>query len=324
MSINSTKILLTNTMMIGVIMTICSNNWISMWMGLEISLLSFIPFMQTDNQVSSESMIKYFIMQSAASTMMLLSVVTMLIGGSILDEIIMTVAMLIKIGSVPFHNWVIMVIESLGYYTIFTLLTILKIPPLSILYQTSSQMLNIPIILSMIISSISCLNQSSVRKTLGYSSIYNMAMLMLVINSYYIMMTYLILYSTTMIMLIFLTKKLKINFINQMLINEHDMTIKINLWLNMLSMGGFPPLIGFISKLLVIQMLIFNNEVLLMTIMVLTSMLVIMFYMRMAFTSLMSISLSKKWMKNKTNFSYFIMLMNLTLTPLMISLSTIT
>nr|ATF28630.1 NADH dehydrogenase subunit 2 [Phlogotettix sp. EMHAU-15090801] len=323
MSINSTKILLTNTMMIGVIMTICSNNWISMWMGLEISLLSFIPFMQTDNQISSESMIKYFIMQSAASTMMLLSVVIMLIGGSIFDEITMTMAMLIKIGSVPFHNWVIMIIESLGYYTIFTLLTILKIPPLSILYQTSSQMLNIPIILSMIISSISCLNQSSVRKTLGYSSIYNMAMLMLVINSYYIMMMYLILYSITMIMLIFLTKKLKINFINQMLINEHNMTIKINLWLNMLSMGGFPPLIGFISKLLIIQMLIFNNEVLLMVIMVLTSMLVIMFYMRMAFTSLMSISLSKKWMSNKTNANYFIMLTNLTMTPLMISLSTI-
>nr|UKE80287.1 NADH dehydrogenase subunit 2 [Phlogotettix monozoneus] len=324
MLFNSTKLLLTNTMMIGVIMTICSNNWISMWMGLEISLLSFIPFMQTDNQISSESMIKYFIMQSAASTMMLLSVVTMLIGGSMFDEIIMTVAMLIKIGSVPFHNWVIMIIESLSYYTIFTLLTILKLPPLSILYQTSSQMLNIPIMLSMIISSVSCLNQSSVRKTLGYSSIYNMAMIMLVINSYCVMMTYLIFYSITMIMLINMTKKLKINFINQMLINEHNMNIKINLWLNMLSMGGFPPLIGFIGKLLVIQMMILNNEVLLMVIMVLTSMLVIMFYMRMAFTSLMSISLSKKWMTNKTNSSYFIMLTNLTLTPLMISLSSIT
>nr|YP_010272355.1 NADH dehydrogenase subunit 2 [Phlogotettix cyclops]UKE80352.1 NADH dehydrogenase subunit 2 [Phlogotettix cyclops] len=323
MLFNSTKLLLTNTMMIGVIMTICSNNWISMWMGLEISLLSFIPFMQTDNQISSESMIKYFIMQSAASTMMLLSVVTMLVGGSMFDEIIMTVAMLIKIGSVPFHNWVIMIIESLSYYTIFTLLTILKIPPLSILYQTSSQMLNIPIMLSMVISSISCLNQSSVRKTLGYSSIYNMAMIMLVINSYCIMLVYLILYSITMIMLINMTKKLKINFINQMLINEHNMNIKINLWLNMLSMGGFPPLIGFIGKLLVIQMMILNNEVLLMVIMVLTSMLVIMFYMRMAFTSLMSISLSKKWMTNKTNSSYFIMLTNLTLTPLMISLSSI-
>nr|YP_010272381.1 NADH dehydrogenase subunit 2 [Phlogothamnus polymaculatus]UKE80378.1 NADH dehydrogenase subunit 2 [Phlogothamnus polymaculatus] len=319
MTINSTKVLLANTMMIGVIMTICSNNWISMWMGLEMSLLSFIPFMQTSKTISSESMIKYFIMQSVASTMMLLSVAIMLIGVSMMAEMILTIAMLIKIGAVPFHNWVLMIIETLSYYTMLTLLTVIKIPPLTILYQINSKMLNIPIMMSMLISSIACLNQSSMRKTLAYSSIYNMAMMLLVINSFSMTMTYMIIYSTMLVLLVSMVTTLKINFINQLIFNEYDSTVKINLWINMLSMSGFPPMIGFLGKIIILQAMILNMEILLTIVLVLTSMLVIMFYTRLAFTSMMVTSITKKWMDNKTNSMFYMMFTNIMLTPALMS-----
>nr|YP_010272342.1 NADH dehydrogenase subunit 2 [Parascaphoidella transversa]UKE80326.1 NADH dehydrogenase subunit 2 [Parascaphoidella transversa] len=323
MLFNSSKLLLANTMMIGVIMTICSNNWISMWMGLELSLLSFIPFIQTDNLMSSESMIKYFIIQSVASTMMLFSVVIMLIGVNMMNETIMTIAMLMKLGSVPFHNWVLMIIEMLSYYTMFSLLTILKAPPLLIMYQINSMNLFIPIILSMIFSAILCLNQASIRKTLAYSSIFNISLMLIIMDSMNMLVLYLAFYSIMMITMTNIIKNLKINFINQMVMNEFNNSIKMNLWINMLSMSGFPPMIGFLGKMMVIQTLIQKNEFLLLLILLLSSMLVTMFYTRMAFTSMMLTISTKKWNKHYTSTLYYPMVVNIIFTPVFISLTSI-
>nr|UKE80339.1 NADH dehydrogenase subunit 2 [Melanetettix sp. n. XTW-2022a] len=323
MYFNSTKLLLTNTMMIGVIMTICSNNWFSMWMGLEISLLSFIPMMQTSKILSSESMIKYFIVQSVASTLMLLSISIMLIGVSMMNEFLLTTAMLIKIGSAPFHNWVLYIIETLNYYEMWIMLSIIKMPPLTIMYQTNTKFLMLPIILGMIISSISCLNQTSMRKTMGYSSVYNISLMLMTISKYNIMLIFMAIYTMMLAMVTNIMSKLKISFINQMVFNEKDLTMKINLWINMLSMGGFPPMMGFVSKILVIQMMISTNQPILILSIVLTSMLVMLFYMRIAFTSIMSVSISGKWMNNKMTSYYFNLILNLIPFPLMISLTSI-
>nr|ATD52986.1 NADH dehydrogenase subunit 2 [Cicadula sp. EMHAU-2015-Zz052713] len=323
MKFNSTKFVLANTMMIGVIMTICSNNWVSMWMGLEVSLISFIPFMQNNSMVYAESMIKYFIIQSVASTMFLFSVIILLVGASMMNEMIMTIAMLIKIGSAPFHNWVMMIIENLSFYTMFTLLTVIKIPPLMVLYQTSTDLLNFPIMLSMIISSIMSLNQNSIRKILGYSSIYNIATMLILINKFNTLLVFLMIYSLPLIMIIKMTKTLKINFINQMALNEFNSMIKINLWINMMSMSGFPPLMGFLGKIITIQVLMENVSYLTLTVLMLSSILVMMFYMRMIFTLMISVSMSKKWTLNKTNFSYETIPLNIFLTSSFISISLI-
>nr|YP_011018089.1 NADH dehydrogenase subunit 2 [Bhatia longiradiata]WQH58287.1 NADH dehydrogenase subunit 2 [Bhatia longiradiata] len=322
MLLNSTKLILTNTMMIGVIMTICSNNWFSMWMGLEISLISFIPLMQTSKNLSSQSMIKYFIVQSVASTLMLLSVMIMLIGVSMMETLLLMLAMLIKVGSAPFHNWVMMIIETMNYYEMWIMLTIIKLPPLTVMYQINSKMLMIPILLGMLISSISCLNQTSMRKTLGYSSIYNMSLMLLTLNKFNVMIMYMIIYSMMLAMLTNLLSKLKISFINQVVFNEKKSLMKIYIWINMLSMGGFPPLLGFFTKLFVIQIMISNNEMMITAIIVLTSMLVMLFYMRLAFTSMMSFSTSMKWSKNVTNM-YFNMMLNLITFPLIVSMNSV-
>nr|YP_010431990.1 NADH dehydrogenase subunit 2 [Abrus yunshanensis]USS62525.1 NADH dehydrogenase subunit 2 [Abrus yunshanensis] len=313
MLMNSTKLTLANTMMIGVIMTTCSNNWISMWMGLEISMLSFLPFMVNKNKLSSESLVKYFIIQSVASTIFLLSVICMLIGVNMLNEMTLTMSMLIKLGSAPFHMWVLMIIETINYLPLFFLLTVLKIPPLSILYQINTKMLTIPIILSMLVSSISCLNQSSMRKTLGFSSIYNISLMMISINKFNVMMIYLMIYSTMMILLTNICKKMKINFINQMIFNEFSIWMKINMWINMLSMSGFPPLMGFSAKLMIIQTLMNNNEFIMVIILVLTSFLVMMFYMRLTFSSLMNLYSFKKWTLNKITSVFYLFSLNLML-----------
>nr|YP_009439676.1 NADH dehydrogenase subunit 2 [Yanocephalus yanonis]ATG83149.1 NADH dehydrogenase subunit 2 [Yanocephalus yanonis] len=323
MLFNSTKLTLANVMMIGVIMTICSNNWISMWMGLEITLLSFIPFMQSKIKTSSESMMKYFIIQSVASTMFMFSMICMLIGVNMLNEMFLSISMLIKLGSAPFHNWVLMIIENISYMTLFSLLTIIKIPPLMILYQINSKIILLPIIISMIVSSIMCINQSSVKKTLGFSSIYNSSMMLISMNKVGLLMNYMLIYSLTMLPLTVMVSKLKINYMNQMVFNDFSTWMKTNMWINMLSMGGFPPLMGFLGKLMIMQNLISNNQNLLTSILMMTSILVMLFYTRMAFTSMMTIYSLKKWIINKPDLMKFIMSLNLTSTPLILTLKSV-
>nr|YP_010478320.1 NADH dehydrogenase subunit 2 [Nesophrosyne sp. 21 GMB-2012]UVI59764.1 NADH dehydrogenase subunit 2 [Nesophrosyne sp. 21 GMB-2012] len=322
MYFNSTKILLSNTMMIGVIMVNCSNNWLSMWMGLELVIMSFIPFMQNENQLSSEAMIKYFIVQSIASTMFLFSITIMLVGDSMmtaLNEIILTTSMLIKLGSAPFHGWVLMIIEPLSLFPLTCMLTLMKLPPLIIMNQINTKLLTIPILLGMIISSVACINQTSIRKTLGYSSIYNMSLMMIILPSLMETMLFLTMYSVMLILLSKSIKTMKINFINQMITSNFNNWVKMLLWINMLSMAGFPPLMGFFMKIMIFQKAINENLNSMLLTLVLTSMLVMLFYMRLTFTSMLTFNSFKKWSLISKPFNQYMFLMNILLTPILCS-----
>nr|YP_010924949.1 NADH dehydrogenase subunit 2 [Chanohirata theae]WKB17927.1 NADH dehydrogenase subunit 2 [Chanohirata theae] len=319
MNFNSTKVLLANCMVIGVAMSICSNNWISMWMGLEISILCFIPFMQTDKILSEESSIKYFIIQSMASACLLLGIISMLIGVNMYNEtFLMSMSMLIKIGVAPFHNWLLYIVENLKYMVMFTLITILKVPPLTILsYCTMNT--EMPVMLSMLLGAVLCLNQTSTRKIIAYSSIFNIGLLLMVIKSNSVWINYLIIYSLLIMIMILILSESKINFINQMISNKFNPWIKTNIWMNMLSMGGMPPLMGFIPKIMVMQMMIKENSWMMLMTLILSSLLVLSFYLRLAFTAMFNFNYMLKWNMNYSTTKFSMLWFNLT-TPLVISL----
>nr|WRK21401.1 NADH dehydrogenase subunit 2 [Acostemma sp.] len=316
MNKNSSSILLLNTMVIGVTMTICSNNWLSMWSGMEMSMLSIIPLMHNKKSMSSESSMKYFIVQSMSSMMFMLSVVSMLIGVSMQYEIIMTIAMSIKIALAPFHSWILYIIEGLEYYPIILLITIMKIPPLTIISYMSKE-LSLMSMTSMIIGSTMCLNQSSLRKIITYSSIFNMGMISSIIKQMIMWTSFIMIYSVMLTIFIMTIKFNKINFMNQMVFNKFNMYTKTMLWINLLSMGGFPPLMGFINKLIVIQFLIMKHEFIQLFIMSMSSLMVMFFYIRLTYISMMVSSITQKWNKKSNEMNLSLFSMNLLATPMM-------
>nr|UGK73269.1 NADH dehydrogenase subunit 2 [Cicadellidae sp. 'Neodcortus squaras'] len=317
MNFNSTKVLLANCMVIGVTMSICSNNWISMWMGLEVSILSFIPFIQNNNSNNEESSIKYFIIQSVASACFMLGVIIMLIGVSMINfSTLMTMAMLVKIGVAPFHNWVLMIIESLNYKVLLVLITIMKMPPLTILSYSSVNMY-LPILISLTLSSIWCLNQTSMKKIIAYSSIFNMGMVLMSMQMNIVWINFMMLYSTMSMLITWTLNFSKINFINQIIMNEYNPTVKLNIWVNMLSMGGLPPLLGFFTKIMIIQIIINESNWILLANLICCSLLVMSFYLRLAFTSMFFFNLLKKWEMKYSAFSYWCLWMNITSPMLM-------
>nr|QZR91889.1 NADH dehydrogenase subunit 2 [Ujna puerana] len=321
MKLNSSNMLFYYTLILGMLTTISSNNWMMMWAGLEISLMSFIPLMSGGIK-GSESSMKYFIIQSMSSSLLMLSILLMMV--KLNYNYMICVSLLIKMGVAPMHNWILSIVNGLDYISLFMLLTIMKIGPLTLLSYIN-QNIELFIMTSLIFGSILGLNQNSIRKVMSYSSIYNMGYIISVINKNMIWFLYLMMYSVVLMMIILLLKKLKINYLNQFMINDMSLESKMSMWISMLSLGGMPPFLGFFPKLMIIQMMLTNNMIFIVVLMILSSLVVMFFYIRMMFVMLISYSMMMKWNLLKVNkISFIYMSMNIFMFPVMVLTKSLT
>nr|QWC53788.1 NADH dehydrogenase subunit 2 [Evacanthus danmainus] len=308
---NSSFFLFMGSMILGIMVSFCSNNLIMVWVGLEISLLSFMPIMTGESLLNSESSMKYFIVQSLSSSLLLLGMMMMILNFGFLGNLIMSISLMIKIGVAPFHSWVLSVVEGLNYFSLFIMLFMMKLAPLLI---CSLMNINLMIFsfLTMVIGSISGLIQNSIRKLLAYSSIYNLGLMVSCIYEISIWLIYFLVYGFILILLLFMLSLLNSNYLNQIIMVEFDLFKKLIFWSIMLSMGGLPPFLGFFNKLIVIEFLVMNENFILVITLILTALMVIFYYIRLTFISLMFFSSSLKInLVNVSSLSMLILLINL-------------
>lgn len=273
--------------------------------------------------MSSECCLKYFIIQRIRSSLFILSFLFILINVNINAELILIISLIIKIGVSPFHTWVLNVIEGLSFKSIFILLTFLKLPPLCILGYTRGYLFYF-VVLTLFISSIFGLNQNSFRKIVGYSSIFNIGFILSCININQVWLFYLFFYSGVIFILIFILFNLNINYLNQFIINDFSPISKFILLISLLSMGGIPPLIGFIIKLVVLEILLFMNFYFLCLFIVFTSLLIIFFYIRITFLSIIIYAYLPKINLNTINYNFsYLIIINLVTILILINLKVI-
>nr|AAZ04137.1 NADH dehydrogenase subunit 2 [Oxya chinensis] len=314
---NSTKLLFLSTLLMGTILSISSNSWFGIWMGLEINLLSFIPMLTNNkNSMINESPIKYFIIQAMASTMLLFSIILIQLKymsweKEIIPSMLISSSLLLKIGAAPFHFWFPEVMGTSEWLNCFMLMTWQKIAPMMIL-SYCIQLTNfifIIVILSIIIGAMGGLNQTSLRHLLAYSSISHLGwMISAMISSENIWEIYFIIYSLMSLILVFMFKQAKLFFLNQIYTASNMKTeIKFMMFLSLLSIGGLPPFIGFLPKWMVMQSLMEMNMTSLMVIMVMLTMVTLYYYLRISFSALIMSYSENSWsfnfMSNKFNFT---------------------
>nr|URT60175.1 NADH dehydrogenase subunit 2 [Arma chinensis] len=300
------------------LITLSANNWISMWIGLEINMMSFIPLILNKiNKSSSEAAMIYFLTQSISSVLMIMMILIMmckyLVPNFMINSIIM-ISLFIKLGAAPFHMWMPKIMSNMEWMKCSILMTWQKIAPLFMISNLNNKMmLYIIIVLSVSVGSIGGLNQTSLRKMMAYSSINHLGWLLAINKSMNLWMIYLIIYSMMIVSVCYLFNKYKFNFINQIMsINMNNMD-KFSLFLLMLSMGGLPPFIGFMPKWLTIQSMINEKEIFIMLIMIMFSLITLMYYLRVMTNMYLSFNSSIKWSLNYYNY--------LTVTVIMINLS---
>nr|AMX74004.1 NADH dehydrogenase subunit 2 [Scydosella musawasensis] len=303
------------------LITISSYSWLTMWMGLEINLLSIIPLMTNNkNKMTNESAIKYFITQTIASIMILLSI--MFIMNNIQMFMMMNSAFFMKMGSAPFHFWFPQVMEGLNWMNSLIILTWQKIAPMIMLMQNIQlTYFSIIIIITMVTGGIMGLNQTSIRKLMAYSSINNSGwMISALLFSEKIWMIYSIIYFLTLMMLCMLLHFTNTFYMNQMTLLLNNKNMNFFFSMNLLSMAGMPPFIGFLPKWLTIYTLLNNNMNLLSIMMVLITLLTLYFYTRMIINPMMLSFYKNNFFKLKLN-KWLILSMNFMLINLLISFS---
>nr|YP_010545938.1 NADH dehydrogenase subunit 2 [Triplax ainonia]UYG49573.1 NADH dehydrogenase subunit 2 [Triplax ainonia] len=316
------KMMFLNTMITGTLITISSYSWFSMWMGLEINLLSIIPLItQSNNIYPAESAMKYFLTQVMASVIFLFSIILSLNLDNLLTfelnqylAILINTALFIKMGAAPFHFWFPEIMEGLSWMNCLIMLTWQKIAPMVVLMfniKSPSPMMVLIILSSTIIGSLMNLNQISLRKILAYSSINHISwMLSSMLVSNYIWMIYFLIYSIITVNIIIIFNNLNIFWMKQLLnsMNQNKL-LKFLLLSNFISLGGLPPFLGFFPKWLTINSLSINELPTLSTVLIIFTLISLFIYLRLIFSMLM-INTNENLKKMPIKLSYWVMIFN--------------
>nr|AIG23722.1 NADH dehydrogenase subunit 2 [Wyulda squamicaudata] len=336
------------SLLLGTSLTLFSNHWLVAWMGLEINTLAIIPMMTYPNHPrATESAIKYFLTQSTASMMLMFAIInnawmtnqwTLFQISDQTSSITMTLALAIKLGLAPFHFWVPEVTQGIPLTSGMLLLTWQKIAPMSLMYQISSSLdmkiLTILALSSTLLGGWSGLNQTHLRKILAYSSIAHMGWMVIIIPiNPTLMLLNLIIYIITTLTLFLTLNYSSVTKIKSLanLWNKSTPTTIIIL-LTLLSLGGLPPLTGFMPKWLILQELTAHNNITTAILMALSALLNLFFYMRIIYASTLTMFPSTnnsklQWSYQQTKTTNIIPSLTiissllLPLTPLFITLS---
>nr|YP_010570929.1 NADH dehydrogenase subunit 2 [Phlugiolopsis brevis]UZG90791.1 NADH dehydrogenase subunit 2 [Phlugiolopsis brevis] len=307
MFMNSSKILFLSTLIMGTLISISSTSWLGVWMGLEINLLSFIPLMSnTKNIMSTEASLKYFLIQAIASSLLLFSLIMMFLVSNMsifLNHetflLLISSALLLKLGAAPFHFWFPATMEGLSWWNNLILMTWQKIAPLMLLsYLINMNMFFSIIIISSIgIGSLGGLNQTSLRKLMAYSSINHLGWMIAAMTSgENLWELYFLIYFFLSAAIIFMFNTFQSFHINQnFLLMNNDPKIKFCLFTLLLSLGGLPPFLGFLPKWLIIQAMAELNSLLIITLMVITTLITLFYYIRITFSAFLFSYTELKW-----------------------------
>nr|AAW55798.1 NADH dehydrogenase subunit 2 [Discosura conversii] len=314
------KLTFSLSLVLGTTITISSNHWAMAWTGLEINTLAIIPLISKSHHPrATEAAIKYFLVQAAASTLLLFSGminawhtgqwdITQLNHPT--SSLLMTTAIAMKLGLVPFHFWFPEVLQGSSLTTALLLSTVMKLPPITILFLTSHS-LNPTLLTIMAIASAALggwmgLNQTQIPKVLAFSSISHLGW-MSIILIYSPKLTLLTFYLyCIMTGAIFLTlnttKSLKLS----MMMASWTKTPALNttLMMTLLSLAGLPPLTGFLPKWVIIQELSKQEMIASATTIAILSLLGLFFYLRLAYYSTITLPPNptnhmKLWHTNK-------------------------
>nr|AAF90188.1 NADH dehydrogenase subunit 2 [Vireo latimeri] len=314
------KLIFASSLLLGTTLTISSNHWIMAWAGLEINTLSILPLISKSHHPRAvEAATKYFLVQAAASTLVLFSGMTNAWHTGQWDItqlthpvscLILTAALSMKLGLAPFHFWFPEVLQGSPLTTGLILSTVMKLPPIALLYMTSHS-LNPTVLTTMAVLSVALggwmgLNQTQIRKIMAFSSISHLGWMtiILIYNPKLTLLNfYLYALMTTAVFLTFNSiKTLKLSTL--MTTWAKTPSLSMTLLLILMSLAGLPPLTGFLPKWLIIQELTKQHMAPTATIISLLSLLGLFFYLRLAYCATITLpphttNHMKQWHNNK-------------------------
>nr|ABA41207.1 NADH dehydrogenase subunit 2 [Stenocercus puyango] len=302
----TTTLLILSSLATGTIITASSFHWFMAWIGLEMNTLAIVPIISKQHHPrATEAATKYFLTQAAASALILFSSMMNAWQSGMWDitqptnqtsSILLTVAIAMKLGLAPSHFWLPEVLQGTTMTTALIISTWQKLAPMTLMCLTMNNLSSTTLILMGTLST--CLggwggiNQTQTRKIMAYSSIAHlgwmatistmMTNLMLLNLAIYMLMT------TSMFTMLILTKSKTIQ--NMTTTWALSPTLTVTALLTLLSLAGLPPLSGFMPKWLIINELINQNLIITTSVMTMSTLLSLFFYLRLTYTTSLTLA----------------------------------
>nr|AIS92216.1 NADH dehydrogenase subunit 2 [Cyrtodactylus sp. 12 IA-2014] len=285
------------------IITMTSHHWLLAWLGLELNTLSILPIiMKPQHPRATEATTKYFLIQATAATMILYASTVnawqtghwSIPNSSYTTTLLTTIAIMLKLGLAPVHIWYPQVLQGTTMYTALTISTWQKLAPLTLLYMTHNHLNHTVLLLMGLLSALvggwGGLNQTQTRMIMAFSSIAHMGWLItaLALNPS--------LATLTMLMYIIMTTAM---FTTLAFTNAKTITDIATAWptspamltmtmITLMSLGGLPPLTGFMPKWLILKDLLAANMTTLATLILFASLPSLFFYIRLAYLTMLT------------------------------------
>lgn len=240
-----------NVICLSIIIIIRRDNWFFTWIGFELSLFGFLPLFST-NSSTTESIIKYFLIQARGSAIFLIS---FLITSFNIRATLRILGLAIKLGLFPFFQWIPIVIVNLSWIGCRILTTFQKIAPIIVITSLPNNKIFFMLtLIRIIVRALLGFNQRLMRILIAYSSISHTSLIILTfVFNIIIGSLYLLIYTMLVIILFRSFQKSKIEKVNDFSTkNKDDYKQRIIV----LNLAGIPPFSIFIFKVFLFFMLL--------------------------------------------------------------------
>nr|WOE91053.1 NADH dehydrogenase subunit 2 [Acromitus sp. 2 MKL-2023] len=305
--ISSTEILILCVVLASSLM-VSTSNFLGLYLCLELQSLSvFILIGRKRNSLTAvEASLKYFVLSSISSGLFLLGsalvftktgscdFIPLSTGGFVLEKTLISVALLFKLAASPFHFWVPDVYQGSDNRSLLIIGILPKISVIGVFVFIfpNNKLLLFATLLSLVVGCIGAINQSHLKRLLGYSSILGIGFVLLgfslnTFKGYESGLIYLVLYLTTfcaIILMFWSFNKQNVLIIELCNILINNKTIGLIFVLCILSMAGIPPLGGFFAKWLVLSASINEDLILICVLSILCAMIAGVYYLRLVKT----------------------------------------
>nr|ACO89880.1 NADH dehydrogenase subunit 2 [Apogon quadrisquamatus] len=283
---------------LGTTITFASSHWLLAWMGLEINTLAIIPLMaQHHHPRAVEAATKYFLTQAAAAALVLFATTSnaWLLGEWHIQHLfhplpatITMIALGMKWGLAPMHLWLPEVLQGLDLTTGLILSTWQKLAPMVLIYQLSAQRRPLDSAFDRVTSPCGGwggLNQTQLRKILAYSSCRHFGWMMLVLpfSDSICLLTFILYLGMTSTAFFVFKLNASTDICSLAISWAKSPALSAVTPLVLLSLGGLPPLTGFISKWLILAELTKGGLAVIAVVAALSALLALYFYLRLAY-----------------------------------------
>nr|YP_010976469.1 NADH dehydrogenase subunit 2 [Volva habei]WNX95641.1 NADH dehydrogenase subunit 2 [Volva habei] len=323
---------------LGSLFSISSLHWFGIWVGLEINLIGFLPVLIYEKSMSeTESAVKYFVVQAMGSSLLMFGSLSLYhlsftwesvsLDGiwSSLWFMVISAGLFMKLGLFPFHFWLPSVMAGLPWFSCLLLATWQKLAPLFLIASlVDCGMIIVMVTIfclccvgSSVVGGLGGLNQTQMRGLIAYSSIGHLGWMTFgMLHGEWVMKVYFFVY-------VFITFCMFVSFwfydsecMKEMNTLTNSRVMKWNLSLVLLSLGGLPPLLGFIPKLIVIAKGISGPTGNFVFFLILGSLISLSYYLGLVFSLVLDEKKMNKFFITKqlsdTNiFLNFLLIMNL-------------